>query len=1466
MSTEYGERGSMSRMMGSSDLQAKPPEISKEDSRDDEEVFQRTVQYAKDKLFFEYGTLKSDAPIQLYLEELVRRLKLPEGAIIPHVAADWKEANAVCLPDGTVVVSRRLLDEADNEEEILGVLAHEYIHAKREHAKKSKELSKGKPNTETILRDIGQQRMQEYEADLRGTIEVLSKAGISPLGFKNSFEKKARKDDAVGLVHGDNLQRALNIGSALHMIDLGEVSGELTPVNKELLKVSELDIGKPSFSNVTKDMSGFGNAYRTTLQKARRELLPKLSGENRRIAASQVYLKWGAQSSQEKSSDDALVLQQLLPTEPDLLKRALVTELFYGVPAFSDNVSVTRDEYNRLESMVKTPEDVENLRKKMEELIQEKPVPYALENSIRFWTGFLYFLSRKGFFLLKDDKGDGIPGAQAEYEKYIVPWFQTMADLSKIFDLNRVSQAADFEQSALHILERKNETTKVVLARRLGFELDSEASARFETLSPEIQTWIKRVYKNSKSFDFKTAALCSDTELEAIFSNGSADEVIDIINGISNEYDSYTKARDPFEHAHANLNAAAIFILLRQCVNSLPQFALLENRHKQLLLLASANRLNLQAIRHIGESDLRNVYVKKSDNPENNFKNKVDVLNHFIETACDPTALFGGAFKQIDEVQGYLLTPEKQLPDASAVTKKQVGNVSTKNEQLLTIWLDQYFATSDLDSLTNELDAWKVRGLDLQALLGAHPEFCARINLKLADAVADGSVRSLTPKQIFALSALIPNIFLRTQFERFALNLGERHIDFETKLGIYLPQPGENGLLDLQAREDFIDHDVYDQERFATVKERIEKTIDDILGKGRVGAGVWVLLDYYQSSSETNLELLEALLKSGQSDHKLKEAVYNAVNGNLNYKMGFSGTGNTDDIAFQNLDLTTNKISQSITRSETVLRLLYSLDRMGKELILRKLMASPKGALPNRDTRDKFLTMFLDELVEDSSGTPADKSLADVLDKIHEVLVILPEWQLLYFGLRGVLAEKLAKAPAKKTKWNDIYSIEEDMEIAELKQSQLDRIIASTVWKKIPDNVDKKPDKFAGSYALYAEDRMQQVLNSAEGSKEISKTKKMSPLEFIKEVVSHTGALGVRFLQQLPLIADMPPEHVQEFSKIYDQVNGQSKLAALTLLEREWPGLWQDVEKIGRRIGGGSMVTVYEIINSEQKEEVVKVRNPNIHYHINEMYRFACQILDKLAREGGTYRAARLLLDDIKEWVDNDLGFANFLAEDALFRDGSNEQHGYQGYQPEGFDYKIKIPLSKGPANPYFSREEKIVGTNLTKWHELAASGHDMKQVTSLLVRFYADQILQGMCLSDVHPGNFAVTANKELAVFDRNYFIHLSDEERGLILSLLNPYSDISLKEDLIINFVAPKSTPRDRIAIKKLTGNLLRSLAEHDSLSAQKDLIEIRQQPGVKIPLSFTLTIKNLHALQLMARQAGFSGGISEAFAFTP
>lgn len=151
-----------------------------------------------------------------YMHELVQDLVRHSDARVPfHVKViDSDEVNAFALPGGFLYVNKGLVEAADTEDELVGVLCHEIAHIAARHA--SERMTKMQllewASIPSIflggavgmavqnglgfaldLKILGITRGSEREADILGSQYAWS-AGFDPNGFLTFFEKMLAKE------------------------------------------------------------------------------------------------------------------------------------------------------------------------------------------------------------------------------------------------------------------------------------------------------------------------------------------------------------------------------------------------------------------------------------------------------------------------------------------------------------------------------------------------------------------------------------------------------------------------------------------------------------------------------------------------------------------------------------------------------------------------------------------------------------------------------------------------------------------------------------------------------------------------------------------------------------------------------------------------------------------------------------------------------------------------------------------------------------------------------------------------------------------------------------------------------------------------------------------------------------------------------------------------------------------------
>lgn len=163
-----------------------------------------------DAIVGDFGDLRCDNKDgNTALNALVERLEPGATSAGPGqiriAALDIGLFNAAALPGGHIVVFRGALEEAENAEEIAGIVAHEIAHVRQRHVAEAmvRELGIG-ALIRTFAGDIGANAQQlvglsytrsnEAEADAEA-IKMLSRARIDPRPTASLFKRLAEEND-----------------------------------------------------------------------------------------------------------------------------------------------------------------------------------------------------------------------------------------------------------------------------------------------------------------------------------------------------------------------------------------------------------------------------------------------------------------------------------------------------------------------------------------------------------------------------------------------------------------------------------------------------------------------------------------------------------------------------------------------------------------------------------------------------------------------------------------------------------------------------------------------------------------------------------------------------------------------------------------------------------------------------------------------------------------------------------------------------------------------------------------------------------------------------------------------------------------------------------------------------------------------------------------------------------------------
>ncbi|MEK7375753.1 MAG: AarF/UbiB family protein, partial [Candidatus Margulisiibacteriota bacterium] len=396
---------------------------------------------------------------------------------------------------------------------------------------------------------------------------------------------------------------------------------------------------------------------------------------------------------------------------------------------------------------------------------------------------------------------------------------------------------------------------------------------------------------------------------------------------------------------------------------------------------------------------------------------------------------------------------------------------------------------------------------------------------------------------------------------------------------------------------------------------------------------------------------------------------------------------------------------------------------------------------------------------------------------------------------------------------------------------------------------------------------------------------KISPVELGIRICRQMGAIGVRWLQQSGMYLDMPPKDrtlIRE--QAYDSMTGQSKLWAFNTMQREarysdkFGIIFEGATDMDGIIGGGSIVTVYDVGDKDGERWAVGVKNPNAEVRTGEIRGFAASVLDDVTKKmpnDSNLRLMRILLDRSERWVRDEINDPEYIEKNGEFNELNDHRSGRAGrFTPaEELGWKVIVPRIKDTGTDWVRWEERIEGRSLasvsigdkTDMSAGSISREDMKRITALISQNYLYQLLEtGISHSDVHPGNFLVSQRGEAAIIDRKNLRRFSKEETSFLRKLIATAAGRNQQNifDLIAAQFLEKTDPS---AVKRIRENLLSKLDCSSPENFISGLLAGLAMEGMEVPLKWFYVIKNLIALNSMSRDAGFNNFL-EAFFYSP
>lgn len=1435
----------------------------------------------------QYDFLPMDSQTVQYLNGRIKHI-FPDQSMTVMVLANEDKPNGMSFPDGTIVLTKGLLKLFTTESELDFVLAHEGIHFIKGHTEEigaifdrmKRHLTSVEP-----VRFLGAQRIHEYEADIRGVI-VAANGKVNPSGARSALMKldahdkrKRKKSDTA---HGAIIDRIVNIGIVSKFYDFEATSHAEKPLPDSIAQFTSTETRPSLFALKGKDVSitDFENSLE---HGSVAELLLALKVCNFSIHK----IKPGMHFSRPLSHSQlkGMILSQIekkiartFPAYSQERKTHLIRnllEIFAGIATdqagepferyagVSDDIDSVDDLLNSLD--VLKPEVFQTLNlviPSIQDLIDyfEDILQIANENEMFMKNGIFqskeYIIFTKRLFFAVNNTArycaldtlriehltsciisEGLLNLDLRKSQQSIPDFlQILSDEGIALDVNLVMTILS---SHRHVV--KHADIGSIEAKLVGDDHFLKAIRVIENANYTAQ-------RLDMHFDYQSPDVILENgihPLEALFRNMSFDTFDSLKTFLSRliEYHTMKSVTQKSEEISAAIQFMFAYFVL-QGASFLPNDIF---QRAQIMLALYRSMDNFES------NEIINQYlamITLSDEIDHKFPHDRNQIMTIGEIVTGKSEFYGKY-----NLQAPAFSPKRHFTNFTISQNfddegKKANNDSKKLIDYDTIlfneFIQKYYFFLNQD-ITSE------KSFEKSALLAAFRTLDSIVLPEGLDSLPAPSQYNNLLVNIFAYynfdiqdpldqeillycSGFFGDPSLRAILQQAIITRQFSQADFQKKLYTLFSDPRTKLTLTSELRSHFIETDAQTHHEIKATEDSLQDYMSFFDDAENIGS--FVIFEKMLHSVADKQKLFQIFMETGYSDAELRTLIFSLVR---------AAEAQSDE--------------ESIIMTELIESQIFGSNEMIKYALVRNLLIGDCGLLI------KNPEWVLDYLLKRHIAKPHsedEQQMRIMLEEVLRVMVATASPDMLFFGIAPIIHKNILRYPKKTVHWKDILPQFDydplNIPITAQRAESLNKGEAITVRHA---GMEKEVtlqslDSTAGHSLSVILAVMRLVGPEASGSSSATSfgTEKWPVGDFLIQFAKSLGSAGLRFLQIVGQCVKLPPDLESAIQDVYDNVEGQSKITAYETICREWPTFPHEATRIIKRIGGGSLLSVYLVEMVDGSKRVVKVLNPNALMQVNmtiDILKKTFHSLSSLYPE--KYHIAGGMVNDIHRWIEEDIRYPSFLDQDKKFRQKNH------GFSVPDHEYDIYIPQSfsnGGGESMYVKSEEYINGVTLVRADSLA--GHDRKQIASVIAKNYIQQIFDGQVHADVHPGNFLVFRDDlgkgHIAIIDRNNYIQLDDSDRDFLISSLDALDQPLGFISSLIRYFEIQGTIFTDVQKDRFTQRLKDALSSKNNLvdAITNVIIEVRKE-GIEIPLRLTLMVKNMNALHHLCTTAGFS-----------
>lgn len=1429
----------------------------------------RAARFYVDKLVDTHGVVDPSSSVGQLVSRVTNNLReqVPGVKFEVIALAGGKASDTMALANGKIVLSARMLELLETEDELAAVLAHEITHISRAHLTELNNDLATRKGLSAHKRHMGLGRVLETEADIIPVIELLSNAGYNPLGMVKLFE---RLPESWSPEHGTPSDRRLNVLHLIPAIHLRNSDKPLIPISSQVKEEAQ---NLKTENNLAEKYQNDREVYldRFKINHYDQEAFEQLL---RHIALA--CKKNSAFLSEALNSLDSYL--EAMNVE-DKGVRAWTIAIWLakeqGIDVFGEitkeGISKFQAGYSKInfrESSSLYDEVLDcnlDYLDQVSEALQYLPQVYG-SNAIK--TSSLIACLQKDLGIVAPDDQGGIHFSELAQR---VEFLQQTLGLNPLSLDEWLNLCREFEGKLVFDDEpRANIISFLLDVSPEKGEFNLGSLAQLVEISPELCIEAIPIICNLLQIDSR---------------DGDTAELMFKLPG-----SQLREAIDRLGHKKA-------FEILSRIV---------EDPGKEPIALCLVDLFCSESLRD-SEDFLRYCQIFLSKSPKQ------------FNTLLGDNAPYGVLSYSYFQSTNRSLSTCPVLPISESIEILAQSHFGGSRIKALQSSRDLFFdyrlvlegLISQANSLTEVVkffELHKVSALDLIQSYRVHfeadPLNCIE---PLPESVFTEKINQLlpqakSPKELLALGMLAPSVDLAYELRQQAVEMlkSEPHKEvleallfsdsslvvpiFSDAAEVYFDRFCLTGFELNEATNSFLERVARDSRR----NPEAFVMLDGVLEHKQFKPKAFLLAAINTQSDETPLAIVLKDIWWNELGEPFLNSIAKGTSLEPEYLEEWSKEG-LSGLVFDATGIWLGK--DKIPSIRDLMDQLYSSSPLTKQLIVRKLLLGENGILHNRqDTTELILNLI-------STRFELDQPLRETVSVIVRSIVEVATPEEIYFRTASLLADSLFIPPKTKCDRLEVfaddniehqilYTCNPDYEsiLADYELNQItpwltdsDKVTLEKLYEERPKlredlayAVSGNTNELIDSLLRHGGLSLAKLIRcgfpdsehtSAESS--ITERPKLSAADGIRLLLGSEGQFGARVSQIASQYAELPQILKHAFKGVFDQQRMQSKLVAYRLLASIAPGIIGLNDQMSRVIGGGSLGTVYKV-ESAGSVLAPKVAVPNPEVRIRESSDLWSRVLEHLEQSGFKPELMKLiretLLNDVTTWILADVADLRFDELDPQFR---GKWHGFQAAGVEIYIPK-SIPTSEltTTVDPdYLKRmvkvDEYIEGRNLT---EIIADPtfppEEKKRLLTAYATFYISQLGENLVLSNPSPGNARVMKDGKLAILDRSYYLEFSDmeiEKLKISFSIRSPISNLAEKalEAILISPENSRLSESVRSAARKvLKENHPASLQEVSSVVAQ-----IRAT-GVTIPLRYTLVFLGLNSIDSMFKDIGEPG----------